>query len=60
MVAFQFRKRVDSLNSATHLRLVSFGRKTFADGNVSLLLPISLIVPDMHPFQVGIITTAAL
>ena len=36
------------------------GLRAFADGYVSLLLPIYLIALDMTPFQVGIITTATL
>lgn len=36
------------------------GLRAFADGYVSLLLPIYLIALGMSPFQVGIITTATL
>ena len=36
------------------------GLRAFADGYVSLLLPVYLIELDMTPFQVGIITTATL
>ena len=36
------------------------GLRAFADGYISLLLPIYLIALDMSPFQVGIITTTTL
>ncbi len=54
-------KQVSRVNSSILIRLLSVrGLRAFADGYVSLLLPIYLIALGMSPFQVGIITTATL
>lgn len=54
-------KQVSRVNSLILTRLLSVrGLRAFADGYVSLLLPIYLIALGMSPFQVGIITTATL
>lgn len=54
-------KQVSRVNSSILTRLLSVrGLRAFADGYVSLLLPIYLIALGMSPFQVGIIMTATL
>ncbi len=54
-------RQVSRVNSSILTRLLSVrGLRAFADGYVSLLLPIYLIALGMSPFQVGIIMTATL
>lgn len=47
-------------NTLLHRLLLVKGLRSFADGYVSLLLPVYLLVLGMSPFQVGVITTGTL